>query len=190
LAATTATPDTLALIGEPPRTFVSLGNVGLNIPAEYAARDVWGILPDGSLWIARGEDNRVDWVAPNRTIAHGSARAFPMIRTVAADRQRLDGMPAPRILDSVERDVAPFKAPFQEVKAGPEGDLWFWMNQPAGYATELYSVVARDGVERVRVTLPGAHKIVAVSRAYIYVLGEDASGDWVITRHLKPSAAR
>lgn len=190
LAATSSPPDTLGLLGEPPRRFLPLGNVGLNLSAEYAARDIWGILPDGRVCIARGEDNRVDWIGPHSALARGVPRAFPVIRTVAADRQLLDGLPAPKILDSVERDMAAIKAPFQDVRAGPKGDLWFWMNQPAGYATELYSVLASDGSERIRVTLPGAHKIIAVSRTYLYVLGEDASGEWVITRHQKPSGAQ
>jgi hypothetical protein len=190
LTSETTRPDTVALIGEAPRHFVSLGNVGLTIPAEYAPRDRWGILEDGRVWIARGSDNSVEWESLDGALRRGPAYHYPTIRTVTADRRRLDGLPAPTILDSVDRPIAPIKAPFQDVVAGPDGQLWFWLNQPAGYSAELYAVRDSNGPERLRVSLPGAHKLIAIGRKHMYVLGEDKSGDWVITRHLKPNDLR
>jgi len=190
VAAAAGGPDTLALIGEPPRHFLRLGSVGLNLAAEYAPRDRFGLLPDGRVWIARGHDNRIDWVAPNGDLTRGRPRAFPVIGTVSGDRHRLEGLPAPPILDTVDRELAPTKAPFQDVLAGPAGELWFWLNQPHGYSAELYEVRAPNGLERVRVSLPGAHKLVAIGNVHVYMLGEDATGDWVLTRRMKPAAAR
>ncbi len=178
--------DTLAWIAFPKRHFIPLGASAMNLPLEYAAADAYGRLSDGRVWIARGADNRVDWIAPNGAIQRGAPRAFARIATVPADRHKHNGMPAPPILDTVEREMAPVKAPFQEVRAGPDGDLWFWLNQPADYTTERYTVLSRDGKTEVQVRLPGGHKVLSVSKHYVYVLSRDADDEPVITRHSKP----
>ena len=49
LTASGARHDTIALLAVPKTQFIPLGNVALNLPIEYAARDVWGQLADGQL---------------------------------------------------------------------------------------------------------------------------------------------
>lgn len=181
-----ARTDTLAWLAAPPPHIIPLGAVAMNMPLEYAAADAYGRLPDGRVWIARGADNRVDWIAPSGTLTRGTPRPFARIATVPADRHKHQGMPAPPILDTVEREMSSVKAPFQEVRAGPDGDLWFWRNQPAGYATERYTVLLGDGATEIEVQLPGSHKVLAVGRKHVYVLGTNADDEPVITRHPKP----
>ena len=37
----------------------------------FSGADQWGALPDGSLWVARVYDNRVDWRDPSGTWTRG-----------------------------------------------------------------------------------------------------------------------
>ncbi len=133
---------------------------------------MWGVFDDGRVWIARGGDNRVDLIeATGRTVA-GSSVPHAVIRTTDDDLRLWRGMPAPATFDGVKRAIAPVKAPFQEVTGSAAGDLWFWLNQTAGYRQELYACrVGTDGETR-RVWLPAAHKIVAIGRRHLYVYGE------------------
>lgn len=111
----------------------------------YAPHDRCGLLRNGTLWIARGTSNRVVWIDSSGRLTHGSPRAYASIRTTDADLRRLDGLPTPAILDTITRSMSPVKAPFQNVVASADGEIWFWLNQPAGYQEELYAVVGADG---------------------------------------------
>lgn len=175
--------DTLAWLAFPPRHFVPLGAIALNMPLEYSAADVWGQSSDGRVWIARAADNHVDWISRDGTTARSQPFPYERIKTVPADQRKHQGLPATPFLDTVEREMAAEKAPFQDVVAGPDGELWFWLNQPAGYLTERYMLLKRDGKSHIEVELPGGHKVLAVSKRFVYSLGADADGEMIISRH-------
>jgi hypothetical protein len=66
---------------------------------------------------------------PRRRLDRARWRAHPWVGTsVCGDsdgpgrRAQVRGMPAPPILDTVEREMALLKAPFQDVQAGPDGE--------------------------------------------------------------------
>lgn len=52
---------------------------------DYVSADRWGVLPDGTLWIARGQENRVDRRTSDGTWVVGSARSWEPVSTVEAD---------------------------------------------------------------------------------------------------------
>jgi hypothetical protein len=180
--------DTIARLAFPRRTMTPIGRgTAINLAPEYAPRDVWGALPDGRVWIARGSDNRIDWISADGRLTRGGPRSFEEIRTVDADRHKYNGLPAVPTIDTLPgRLIAPVKAPFQEVVADDNGELWVWLNQPAGYTTERYHRVNDRGVVLSEIELPGAHKILAVSSKYLYVLSVNADDEHVLSRHPKP----
>jgi hypothetical protein len=179
--------DTVARIHRPPSRLIPLGAIAFNYPIEYTPADLWGVIPDGRIWIARGGVNRVDWITPDGRRIMGPAIPYTPVATVAADQHTWQGMPAPPIIDTVKREMAAQKAPFQGAVAAADGRVWLWLNQAAGYTTEQYLVVGADGQPEMRVTVPLAHKVITVSPRFVYILGEDADGDWVITRHALPA---
>lgn len=178
--------DTIALLATPHTQFIPLGNIAFNLPIEYAARDVWGTLADGRLWIARGADNRVDWIGADGVPRHGVPFPFRSIRTTALDRKKVAGLPAPAIFDTVRREMSVEKAPFQHVVAAGNGSLWFWLNQPAGYTSELYEIRSPDGNVVSQLRAPSGHKLMAISSKFLYFVGENSDGEWVLSRHQLP----
>ena len=181
-----AASDTIAHIHIAPTHRIELGAISLNFPIEYAPADFWGVLPDGRTWIARGGANRIDWVMADGRRVTGPSIPYTPIRTVDADQHTWQGMPAPPLIDTVKREMAPFKAPFQGALASDDGQIWLWLNQAAGYPSEQYLVVGADGAPILQVEVPLAHRILAVSRRFVYLLGEDSTGDLVVTRHGRP----
>jgi hypothetical protein len=182
--------DTIAFLYVPPREFIPAGATAFNLTLAYAPQDRWGLLPNGSVWIARGQSNRIDWIDATGRLSKGVPRPFATIRTTEADRHRLDGLPTPLILDTIKRSMATSKAPFQHVVASADGELWFWLNQPAGYRQELYEIVGVNGSVIARVTTPNARRLIAVGATSLYFFGEDSTGEFVVTRHARPRFGR
>lgn len=156
------------------------------VPAEYAPRDIWGIHPDGDVWVARGARRELERIAADGTVSR-SPLPFAAIPTSDADRRLFRGLPAPAAMDTVTRVIAPTKGPFQEVRAAPDGHLFLWLNQPAVYSRELVAEFDRQGRLLRTFSIPAASKLVAVSRAYVYTTQESADGTWVLRRHPRPS---
>lgn len=167
----------IASVHVPVTTFVPLGDIAFNFTPEYHPRDIWGTMPNGEVWIARGGANRVDWYLADGTVEIGEAIPFPTIRTVPEDLDRWRGLPAPEALGRVraQRPMSRVKGPFQHVVAAPSGELWFWLNQPHGYRSELYVCRARSGETRDTVSVPYGSKLIHVGHRlwYFYYLSHD-----------------
>jgi hypothetical protein len=177
---------TIARIHAPATQFIPLGDMAINAAPEYAARDVWGI-SDAGTWIARGADNSTELVGPDGQLTRFQAEPFARISTVAADRDRWRGLPAPERFKAVARPLAPVKGPFQEVVGSRDGVLWFWLNQPAGHARELYAARRIGSEEWLRLSLPDAHKIVAVGPHHLFVYGMVGDGVF-LSAHARPAS--
>ncbi|MBK8002997.1 MAG: hypothetical protein IPK12_03395 [Gemmatimonadetes bacterium] len=69
----------------------------------FSGRDLFGVLPDGSLWAARANDNRVDWRSPAGEWSQGPERSYATIPVEQAEkdmflnrlRQQMASMGAP-----------------------------------------------------------------------------------------------
>jgi hypothetical protein len=182
--------DTVALVHTPAPVRVPLGETAINTPPEYSASDSWGLSEDGGIWIARGGDNRVDLYPSDGTMQKGNPVAFARISTTDADRRLWRGMPAPERFQVAARPLAARKAPFQDVKRSANGEFWFWLNQPAGHATEVYACRTATSQELLRVRLPAAHKIVGLSATQVLVYRETADGAVALSGHRRPGCNR
>ncbi len=180
--------QTLTWISRPRRKFVPMGAIAMRLAPEYAATDRFGRFRDGRVWIARGADNRIDVVDANGKFTRGTPHPFERIATVKEDIHLWNGLPAIPLIDTAKlRELAPEKAPFQDVRAAADDQLWFWLNQPAGYTTERYAVRTATGKTAMEVELPGAHQVLAIGKRYVYLFGKNADDEHVITRHPKPT---
>lgn len=144
---------------------------------DYVSADRWGVLPDGTLWIARGQENRVDRRAPDGSWTIGMPRAWTPVATVEADQRYLGQMPGlNRESDSIARPMAETKGPFIEAVAAPDGEVWTRMNQPAGYTQERYAIFPVSGPS-TRTVAPGlGEDVVAISAEWVYTVTEDEVG--------------
>jgi len=179
------TVDTVAFVQRLQTTVIKVGTAMMGVPAEYAPRDLWGVLPDGTVWIGRGEQRALEIIRLDGRRATYTL-PFATIPTVDADRKLFRGLPAPAELVDGGRPIAPVKGPFQEIRADDADHLFLWLNQPAGYQQERYAEFNADGEWMRTILLPAATKIVAVSATAVYTTQEAADGSWTVRRHPRP----
>ncbi len=154
----------------------------------YASQDQWGVLPGGSLWVLRGEQNRVDRRSPDGVWTTGVPRAWTPIRTTDADRVYFSGQWI-KAEDSVLEPMAEMKGPFQEAVATPDGAVWARLNTVAGDTVTRYALFPVTGPSTRTVLLPAGRQVIAVTGEYVYAVHEDEDGFRVIERMNRPEAA-
>ena len=151
---------------------------------DYVSADKWDVLPDGTLWIARGQENRVDRRAPDGSWTLGTPRAWTPVATVEADQRYLGSMPGVnRESDSIARPMAETKGPFSEAVAAPDGEVWTRINQPAGYTQEHYSIFPVSGPSTRTVVLGLGEDVVGISANWVYTVLEDEVGLATLRRY-------
>ena len=184
--------DTVGRLYEIGWEIIRLGRSGIaRLRRLYQSPDVWGALPDGSLWIARGRENRVDRRSPDGRWTIGAPRPFTPTPTTDADRQKLPVFPgAPAPSDTAYREMPKEKGPFSEAVAAPDGEVWTHLQQAAGATREAYAVFPVAGPSTRTVLLPKGRTLLALSERYLYTLHEDADGFRVLERYDRPRETR
>lgn len=179
--------DTLTRVHVPKATVtIPMGQRSYVSPPEYAARDLWGQLADGTVWVARGGPNRVEYWLPGGEKTIGGPRAYPAIRSTDADRGMMRGLPAAANVPLEAIQYAPVKGPFIEARAAPDGEVWTWRTQPAPKTEERYTVFRPGSTETHTVVLPLHHRVVGVGTRWVYVAERLDDGRWRVTRHERP----
>ncbi len=148
----------------------------------YESQDQWGVLPDGSIWILRGQQNRVDRRSPEGAWTSGAPRAWMPIKATEADRQMLTGrFIAPG--DTIYRPMADTKGPFQNgAVAAPDGEVWAKLSTEAGDSVSRFELFPLSGPSTRTVVVPGDRQVVAVTAKWVYTVGEDEDGFRVLER--------
>jgi len=188
LIRTTATGvDTLARVHVPKATVtIPMGQRSYVSPPEYAARDLWGQLADGTVWIARGGPHQVDYWLPSGAKTMGGPRAYAPIRSGEADRGMMRGLPAAPNVPLEAIQYAPEKGPFIEARAAPDGEVWTWRTQTAPKTEERYTVFRPGSADTHDVVLPLHHRVIGLGRQSVYVAERLDDGRWRVTRHERP----
>ncbi len=178
--------DTVARLYEIGNEIIRIGNGIARMRRLYQSADLWGVLPDGTLWVARGREHRVDRRSPDGRWTIGTPRPWSPIPTTEADRQKLPpfrGLPG----DSVERELPEEKGPYSEAVAAEDGEVWTRLNQAAGHTRELYAVHPVAGAPERTVSLPRDHRVRAITGRYVYATHEDEEGFEVLSRYPRPA---
>ncbi len=179
--------DTLARVHVPKATVtIPMGQRSYVSPPEYASRDLWGQLADGTVWIARGGSHQIDYWLPDGTQTIGGPRAFTPIRSSEADRGLMRGLPAAANVPLEAIQYADQKGPFIEARAAPDGEVWTWRTQTAPKTEERYTVFRPGVAETHDVVLPLHHRVVGLGRQSVYVAERLDDGRWRVTRHERP----
>ncbi len=182
-----APPRVLTMLYRPATVFIERGATGFNLDVEYQGRDVWGVLPDGTVWIARVLDNRVTWIT-HHGVTESAPLEFAHIPTVEGDRRRWRGLPAPSFAD-FDRPIAKVKGAFQNVVATDAGELWYWLNQPDGHTSELYRCRTRDNTWGNTVRLPYGSKLLRIGARAAYVYQVTSDGDERLGAYTVPACS-
>ena len=149
----------------------------------FSGRDIFGTLPDGSLWAARASNNAVDWRAPDGTWTKGPKRSFEKIPVTQPEkdfflerlRQQMAQMGAPAGIE-LSYPFADEKPPFIAGMTNPAGEVWLQRARPFGDSIPVWDVVGRDGKEIRAVQLPKAASLAGFGgegRGYIILRQDD-----------------
>lgn len=127
----------------------------------FSGRDLFGVLPDGSIWVARASDNSVDWRSPAGEWSRGSSRSYTKIAVSQQEkdiflerlRQQMAQMGAPAGIE-LSYPFADEKPPFAAGSTNPAGEVWLQRSRAFEDSVPVFDVVGRDGARTRTVQLP------------------------------------
>lgn len=153
----------------------------------FSGRDIFGVLPDGSIWTARASNNAVDWRAPDGKWTRGPGRAFATIPVSQAEkdfflerlRSQMAQMGAPAGIE-LSYPFADEKPPFVSAETDPSGFVWLQRSRAFGDSIPVWDVVGRDGKGVRAVQLPkGANLAGFGTGGRVYLVLRDGDGQRV-----------
>jgi len=182
--------DTIARLATPEYGDAMFGEQVQQAAKVFAPNDYFGVLPDGTVWVARGNENRVDWRSTDGRWTRGKARAYTRIPVTQADKDRVlaqvrergkqFGMPQDL---SITYPFADTKPPFDFVMGRPNGDVWLQRPRTEEDAALVYDVVDRQGVRQREVTLPAGASLAGFgSKGAVYASMKDEDGRRTVGR--------
>jgi hypothetical protein len=163
--------DTVAQLASPEFGDATFGEQVQQAAKVFAPNDHFGVLPDGSAWVARGHENRVDWRAPDGTWRKGQSREYTKVPVTQADKDRVlvqvreqgkqFGMPQDL---RVDYPFAKSKPPFDFALGNPGGEVWLQRPRPEEDSPLTYDIVDRDGKWRRAVEFPAGATLAGFGR--------------------------
>jgi hypothetical protein len=153
--------DTVARLRAPEFGSATFGEQAQEAAVVFSPNDFFGVLSDGTAWVARGHENRVDWRAPDGRWTIGKSRDYTKVPVTKADRDRVlaqvreqgkqYGMPQEL---NIEYPFADTKPPFDFALARPSGEVWLQRPRVKENDPIVYGVVDRTGVWRREMAFP------------------------------------
>ena len=132
-------------------------------PRALSGVDRWGVLPDGSVWVARVYENRVDWRNPDGTWIEGDRLPDRVLEVTQYDRELFYRNFPPELRATAERlPFAAVKPPFEAALTSAAGTVWLEKSRAPADSSRRYHEVDRTGHLLREVRLPGMGHIVAV----------------------------
>ena len=143
----------------------------------FSGEDAWGVLPDGTLWVARVNHNRV-WLFPaDAAERHGPMLPDPIFPVTRADREVfLRQFPDGLRKTAQQLPFAEVKPPFLAGLTGADGNVWLQKSRELSDTVQLYHQVGPDGELRALIRVPLAAKILAVSPDRVLVVQPTENG--------------
>jgi hypothetical protein len=130
----------------------------------FSGADQWGALPDGSLWVARVYDNRVDWRDPSGKWTRGEPLPDRVLEVTRYDRELFLRRFPPELRGTAEQlPFAPVKPPFEAGLTSPTGEVWLEKSRAPADSSRRYQIVDRRGKLREEIRIPGRGRIIAVA---------------------------
>jgi hypothetical protein len=154
----------------------------------FGGVDRWGAVPDGSLWVARVYENRVDWRTPDGRWSQGQALPDRVLEVTRYDRELfLQGFPPELRATAQQLPFAPIKPPFEAAFTGVGGRVWLEKSRAPADSVRIYHVVNRQGRLALQVRLPGSGRILAVSDNAALVVERTPDGTRLLRLRLPES---
>jgi hypothetical protein len=143
----------------------------------FSGMDRWGVLGDGSLWVARVYDNRVDWRAPDGKWTRGQPLPDRVLEVTRYDRELfLRKFPPELRATAQELPFAALKPPFESALTGPPDQVWLEKSRAPADSSRRYHVVNRQGKLIREVRIRGQGRIVGLSTSGGLIVETTPSG--------------
>jgi hypothetical protein len=155
------TVDTVAHLSSPEYGDAVFGEEVQQAAKVFAPNDFFGVLPDGTAWVARARLNRVDWRSPDGRWTMGQPREYARIPVTQRDKERVlaqvreqgkqFGMPQEL------RIVYPFaetRPAFEAAVGRPAGEVWLQRPRKDEASPLVYDVYDRKSKWRREVVFP------------------------------------
>jgi hypothetical protein len=181
-------PDTLARLS-PADLAEVVGDAGRRFERRvFSGVDRWGVLPDGSLWVARVYDNRVDWRDPDGSWRRGEPLPDRVLEVTRYDRELFFRKFPPELRSTAERlPFAAIKPPFEAGFTDPAGYVWLEKSRAPADSGRSYHLVDRRGRLRREIHLSGPGRIIAAGMGSVLAARSDRDGVY-LSRIVVPPA--
>jgi hypothetical protein len=153
--------DTVARLAAPVFGNARFGDQEQQAATVFAPNDFFGVLPNGTAWVARGGENRVDWRTPDGRWSRGQKRDYTRIPVTQADKDRVlaqvreqgkqYGMPQNL---RIEYPFAASMPPFDFALGRPNGELWLQRPRAEEDGQLTYDVYNSQGRWQREVVFP------------------------------------
>ncbi|HET8623417.1 MAG TPA: hypothetical protein VFM14_07630 [Gemmatimonadales bacterium] len=121
----------------------------------FSGQDAWGVIPDGTVWVARVYQNRVDFRSQDGTIVRGQPLPDRVLEVTQADRELFVRTFPPELKRTAEMlPFAPIKPPFETGFTSADGLVWLQKTKAAFDSTGRYHVLNRRGqlIREIRIS--------------------------------------
>jgi hypothetical protein len=146
-------------------------------PRALSGEDRWGVLADGSVWVARVYENRVDWRSPDGAWSEGEALPDRVLEVTQYDRELFYRKFPPELRATAEQlPFAAVKPPFEAGFTSPAGTVWLEKSRAPADSARRYHEVDRTGHLIREVRVPGPGRIVAVGATEVLVAERVSDG--------------
>jgi hypothetical protein len=147
--------------------------------------DRWGMLPDGTLWLAQVFQNRVWWLAPNGTRIRGDALPDPVLPVTDEDREMFYRQFPPELRSSAEKvNFAIVKPPFERALAAPDGTIWLEKSREYGDTLRQWQEIDRTGALHRVIRVRGDGVLVGLAPGIALLAEPFPDGHRLLTYHI------
>jgi hypothetical protein len=143
----------------------------------FSGQDDWGVLADGSVWVARVFPNRVDWIAPDGTVQTGQKLPDKVFTISLSDREAFLRRFPKELRSAAEKvPVSPVKPPFELAITSSDGTVWLEKSRVIPDTVRRYQVIGRNGRLLESVAFNGYGKALAASPDAVLVTEVQPTG--------------
>jgi hypothetical protein len=157
----------------------------------FSGSDKWGVRPDGSVWVARVYENRVNWRDPKGTWSRGEPLPDRVLEVTRYDRELFLRNYPPELRSTAEQlPFAAVKPPFEAGFTAPDGKVWLEKSRAPVDSSRRYHVVDTLGRLLREIRVPGRGRIVAVGDRAVLVAARSRDGAQLLRFAIPPDSAR
>lgn len=143
----------------------------------FSGQDAWGVFPDGTAWVARVYQNRVEFRSPDGKTVRGAALPDRVLEVTRADRELfIQSFPTELRRTAEMLPFAAIKAPFETGFTSADGMVWLQKTKAAFDTTGRYHVVNRRGELTREIHVPTTSRILAAGADRALAVEADSGG--------------